>query len=656
MGEDGQDSSEGEEPETQAPPAASLRREGSNGFNRSSSGNLLIRAGSNVGATVVRAGSNLGLQRASTLPTDNADLRHAAREPGLHDMEADKACCGGLWKAQQCFGCVLGIFLLALLTVWHPMQDYPVANYMLGITLLCGSFWVFEVIPIYITGLLPLILMPMYTICSTDIAAKAYWNQVQLLVVSTYLIDLALEEVQLPRRASLKLLLATGVVQPGLLLFSFMAMCYVLSMFCNSIAVTLMITPFAIGLMGAAEEQARNSDLESDEDHSDSDAEDGLLLGIAYASTCGGITSLTGAIPNEVMTGIPGMQGILTYRSWMLFALPASLAAMICAFIVIYVRYIHGLRLSAMTQEVLEVEWEEFASEYGHKMSRDEVLVGLLQILQFGLLFSRPILSKYVQTAYGEVLLGDSTLACFPAILLFLLPSKRRPGQSLLTWPTVHDKFDFGLILLIGGAYAIADGFKQSGLNIALGSGIDDLTRNQEPLLLTFTIVLMCTICTQIFSAVGTASTLLPALNSAAQTSLKHPLSMLLPAAVACSFAFVLPTATPGNVIVLAKSQDLPRALRVRDFFFTGLPLTVITVFVGTFLIHIMEGVIFDADEPFPQWACDGVSCIWVSVPGFVGSEEVTSQACSADMEVINCTLSNGTTIDIATYMAAPGA
>lgn len=78
-----------------------------------------------------------------------------------------------------------------------------------------------------------------------------------MLVVGMYLVDIALEHVHLPRRLALALLLRVGVVRPRTLLACFMGLSWFLSMFLNSIAVTLVVTPFAISLMNAAEEEAR---------------------------------------------------------------------------------------------------------------------------------------------------------------------------------------------------------------------------------------------------------------------------------------------------------------------------------------------------------------------------------------------------------------
>mmetsp|Transcript_41039 Transcript_41039/g.118844 ORF Transcript_41039/g.118844 Transcript_41039/m.118844 type:complete len:132 (-) Transcript_41039:27-422(-) len=123
---------------------------------------------------------------------------------------------------------------------------------------------------------------------------------------------------------------------------------------------------------------------------------------------------------------------------------------------------------------------------------------------------------------------------------------------------------------------------------------------------------------------------------------------------IGTSFAFLLPTATPPNVVVLAMSQDLMRPLRVRDFFLNGLPLTVLACVAGAALAHIMGAAVFDAYAPFPQWACQASagSCMFVGVPGLVQGRRVEEQACIVDMSAASdgslCRLWNGTMLSIA--------
>lgn len=621
------------------------------------SGTRLERAGTQL----QRAGTNLSFQRATTLPSDTKTLRHAAVMPITHDIESDRPFCCGLWKLQQFFGCVLGLACFLGCWFFEPIEINGASNRMLGIALLCGWFWVFEVLPIYMTALLPIVMMPMWGITSSDLAAEAYWSPIQILIVGTYLVDIALEEVQLPKRVALQLLKTTGVVHPGFIILVLMFASFWLSMVCNNIAVALMISPFAIGLMNAAEMHVLDEAQAEEEGRSEASSSvdnprtaevqrfsTGLLLGIAYSTTAGGMASLIGSIPNELLMGDDALAQHITFTNWTLFAFPVAAATFVVSFLVIYFRYVHGAAHKTVTPEMLEAEQEELIREVG-PLSRDELIVAAIQVVQFFLLFGGHWIREFsiFLSPVGEPLLGDSTMACLPALFLFFIPSVAKPGQPLLTWLEVQEKFDFGLLLLIGGGFAIAKGFVESGLNLALGDWVSSVIDASTPLELTFVIVLICTVATQLFSAVGTATTVIPVLKAAAARSVHNPLGLVLPATVACSFAFMLPTATPANVVVLAKSRDLTSPIRMRDFFLTGLPVNLVMLVIGSLLLFWLGMAVYDAHSPFPAWACDDVSCIWMNVSGLVDGVQVAAQACTFDLKsnMTDCRLANGTTI-----------
>jgi len=282
----------------------------------------------------------------------------------------------------------------------------------------------------------------------------------------------------------------------------------------------------------------------------------------------------------------------------------------------------------------------------------------VLQIAQFCLLMTAPYIASAAASENEPEYIGDPTLATIPALLLFLIPSSVRPGQALLTWPAVHEKFDFGLLLLIGGGFAISTGIINSGLNSDIGSTLAGLTETAHPFTMNLIIILVTSLCAQVFSTIGTATTVLPILYSTSQEAVHNPFALVLPATLACSFAFMLPTATPANVVVLAKSQELGRPLRIRDFFCTGLPLTLLVVVISGAIIFWSANSVFDSEGPFPQWACDNVYAQWVPVPGYThGGVWVEEQGCAIDtVTYAKCRLWNRTWINTSTMTAIPAA
>jgi len=623
-----------------------------------------------AGTLMLRASSNLGLQRANTLPTEPTQLQHAATMPIMFDQEADRPWCGGLWKTQQLVGFVLGVGMAVALTCARPISQYPQANLMLAMTALCASFWVFEVIPLFITALFPIMLLPLLKISSSDIVAQAYWNWISLLVIDVCILSIALEKVGVARRVALKILLKVGVKHPGPMLVSFMGLGWLLSALVNCIAIPLLLTPLVVGLMQVAEEHVRNehADAEAAEEGVDKAGleqrlrkvqrlADCLLLGVAYSSTAGGLATLTGTMPHFFLAGETMIAGQVTWTSWLIFGLPISAATCLLAFGLLWLRYIRGMVVEGLDATVLHGEYETLVAELG-KCSRDEVVIGLMQLLQVALMIIRPFaISPYLTSPYGDKFVNDATVAALPAVLLFFIPSVTRPGQALLTWPDFQKKFDFGLILLIGGALAISSGFVQSGLNAALGDAIAGVIPQVHPLVLNVIIIASVALCSQVLSSVGTAAAMLPVLESAALMGIVNPLSLILPAMVGTSLAFLLPTATPPNVIVLALSQDVMRSLRVRDFFSNGLPLTIMTCMIGAVLAHVMGAAVFDSDSPFPSWACEAApgGCIFVDVPGVVNGRGVSAQACIVNLSPGanggTCRLWNGTSLNTADYI-----
>jgi len=117
----------------------------------------------------------------------------------------------------------------------------------------------------------------------------------------------------------------------------------VLSMFCSNTATTVMLVPFATGLIDTAKAQLPTgaSDAAGQEKalrakkslHS---FELGVLLGICYSATVGGIATLIGTAPNGVLAGQPVLAGTVQFANWFAFAFPISCFMFVVVFVVLY--------------------------------------------------------------------------------------------------------------------------------------------------------------------------------------------------------------------------------------------------------------------------------------------------------------------------------
>jgi len=379
-----------------------------------------------------------------------------------------------------------------------------------------------------------------------------------------------------------------------------------------------------------------------------------LMLGIAFAANSGGLATLTGCIPNEILMGTPSISEPLNYRRWMGLAFPVSVAALMVSWAVIYLKYLRGSAMKGMKMDAWRREQREFLSRAG-SMSRDEVAVAFVAALQVTLLFVRPLIGHWFQGPDGQRFIYDEALAILCALLLFLIPSVVKPGGAVLQWHDVQEHFDFGLILLIGGGYAIARGFKESGLNISLAHNLHKHFLPKRFFTKIFVVLVISTVFTQVFSSVAASAILLPAFDSVALDALTNPFLYLLPATIGCSFGFVLPAAAAPNIVVMNRSEDFAWPLRHMDFIQTGVVVAGCMLGLATVLVAVLCDQVFSASQPFPEWACDGVVCMWVPISGDVGGTWVDSQACAL-IDASNgtlCKLWNGTRLDTAPFLNA---
>jgi len=154
--------------------------------------------------------------------------------------------------------------------------------------------------------------------------------------------------------------------------------------------------------------------------------------------------------------------------------------------------------------------------------------------------------------------LHDATVAMVMGIVLLVVPvgypngmmREERREFFALDWNTIQEGVPWGILLLFGGGFALAAGFRETGLDrwigerIAAGDGI---------LPLWSLILLLClgiTFLTELTSNTATATMILPIIAGVAAGTQYHPLLLMVPVTLSASFAFMMPVATPPNAIV----------------------------------------------------------------------------------------------------------
>lgn len=159
-----------------------------------------------------------------------------------------------------------------------------------------------------------------------------------------------------------------------------------------------------------------------------------------------------------------------------------------------------------------------------------------------------------------------------------------------MDWETAS-RLPWGILILFGGGLSLAGAIQANGVDRFIGSGFTTL-RGVPPFLIVLTVTLVVIFLTELTSNTAVTNTLMPVLGGAgAAAALGMDAALLLvPAAVAASYAFMLPVATPLNAIVFG-SGYVRLAQMVRAGFWLNLGgallAAAMTYFFAGSLLHL---------------------------------------------------------------------
>lgn len=397
------------------------------------------------------------------------------------------------------------------------------ASLTMLVTIICAFWWVFEPIPIPVTSLLPLSLLPLFGVLTANQVGQSYGSPLILLLLGGFILSKAMQKTHTHKRIALFMVNLFGGTHIKNLVLGFMVTSAFLSMWISNTATTLMLVPVAMAIL----EQCDNKKLQAP-----------LLLGIAYAASVGGIGTPIGTPPNIVFMQIyeQNTQSEISFVDWMKVAMPV---------VILFVPLI-WLWLTRNLKHEEEINLPEVGK---WSVAQKRVLI------IFGLTALAWITRKEPFGGWSELLglpgASDASVALLAVVVMFLVPDGK-DGQ-LLDWKTAED-IPWGILLLFGAGITIATAFKETGLSENIGQALTYYV-GMHYYLLILVICLAVTFLTEITSNTATTVLLLPILVATALASHIDPRLLMVPATMSASCAFMLPVATAPNAVVF--SYDL---------------------------------------------------------------------------------------------------
>ncbi|MBK7405871.1 MAG: SLC13/DASS family transporter [Phycisphaerales bacterium] len=422
-----------------------------------------------------------------------------------------------------------------------------------ALAVLMAAWWLTEAIPLSATALLPLVCLPLSGAAGIKAAAAPYANDVIFLFLGGFILGLAMERSSLHRRIAYLTLLAVGT-SPRRLIAGFMVASAVISMWVSNTATTIMMLPIALSVISlVAARHAPPGTPPGEAPSPDPNFDSTLLLGVAYASSIGGVATLIGTAPNAILKGYlsSNLHIELSFAHWLLLGVPlVALYLPVAWFYLVFISQPVRLKTIPGGRDMIRRELHALGP-----VSRAEWIVMAVFFSTVLLWIGRPLLTE-LGTRHGLVALAglnDASIAIAAALALFLIPVQPRTRTFAMDWHTA-ERLPWGVLLLFGGGLSLAAAISANGVDSYLGAALAGLGHLQVWL----AVVLVCTVVillTELTSNTAVTTAFLPILAAGAVAMGIPPLRLLVPATLAASMAFMLPVATPPNAIVFGSGR-----------------------------------------------------------------------------------------------------
>jgi len=420
----------------------------------------------------------------------------------------------------------------------------------LGGLLWVASWWVTEVVPLGLTGILAAVLFSFLGYVSWSSALTSFTNPIIWIFIGGFVLAAAFRKWGVDRRAALAIARLYRGGNPALT--AFFAAClpaFLLTVTGSITASASVVFPIALSLLSMVKASDRYTEA--------------TMLALGEAATAGAMLLLISTPPNLIAkqvleSSVPGFK--LTFVDWLIVGTPQAVVGLIVSWLVVF-------KLVKFEEKEVRVP---LASGERKPPSLEEKLVLAVFATTLTLWMLPGALVIVAGFDPGFEPIASTVSKCLPeaapAVLAVLLLGLLRTGKGpLLTMQEISEGIDWNVVFMFGGGLAMGKALDASGFSrwialvISRAGALDTFTLSAVAALLGFLIT---------FPASNTAAAMItaPLVASMAEGAGVNPVAPVLSAALACSISSALPSTTPPMAIVYGS-----RKVRAATMFKVGI-------------------------------------------------------------------------------------
>jgi sodium-dependent dicarboxylate transporter 2/3/5 len=410
-----------------------------------------------------------------------------------------------------------------------PAGLSPAGLRALGVFAVCLVLWVTNLLPLMITSLLAFILLPLGNVLPTKEAYGLFGNEAVFFILGVFILAACIMQSGLSTRVALLILRRFGET-PRTLLLSIFLLNAVLSFFMSEHAVAAMNFPIIVEIVRVLRLRPHRSNYGR-----------ALFLAMAWGSSIGGVATLLGGARAPLALGMlrEATGETYSFAEWAIANLPLVAALAVVGFTLLMLYFPIDIASIREADALLEQK----ALALGRMSYQERAIATVMALTLAGWIVG------------GEEL-GLANVALAAVVALFVL--------DLVSWRTVEQYVNWGVILMYGGAIALGSAVAKTGAAAWLSKQTISVWAG-SPTVVVAMISGLALLLTEAMSHSAVVALLMPVTLGVAVDFHMDPKVMALVTAVPAGLAFALPVGTPANAIAYSSGY-----LRMRDIAVPG--------------------------------------------------------------------------------------
>jgi len=384
---------------------------------------------------------------------------------------------------------------------------------VLCVFFLCVSLWTTNLIPLSITSLLAIAMIPMMGIMNASDVYSFFGNKAVFFILGVFILSAAMIACGLSTRLSIWVIDNWGA-NPSRLLMAIYFLSAFSSCFMSEHAVAAMMFPIVLEIVNTLGLRKEDSVFGK-----------GMFFALAWGCIIGGTATVFGG--GRVLLGVEILEktthnasiGILEYTK---LSFPLVFILFICGWVVLKLFFSPDITDIEPVHQVLQKKLKS---------------MGAVTIKEKGIACVM-ILTLIAWFCFSEDI-GIANIALIAIVLLFVL--------NLINWRMVEEHVNWSIILMYGGAICLGEVMSQSGAALWLAKHAFEGTAS--PIIFLLLVAILSTVLTNFMSNSAVIAVLLPPALSMSDTYGISPSMVAMTVILTSNFAFMLPIGTPASAV-----------------------------------------------------------------------------------------------------------